>query len=207
MYIGNDIKQNKYWELWMLNYFIKYYKKGTNIIDLGANIGTSPLLMSEVLSDNCKIYSFEPIYHTILHKNIIDNNLTNSIFVYPYGLGTCKETLQISNINLSETYNFGGYCIKNNISDDNCFKVQILPLDYFQFQNVSLIKIDVEHMEIEVLEGSYELIQRCKPAIIIESWQFDVLQSSNIFKKLIDLGYIINPIPEGNHDFIMTINI
>ena len=81
----------------------------------------------------------------------------------------------------------------------------MVPVDYFNFENVSLIKIDVEHMEIEVLEGCLNLIKRCKPTILIETYQLDNLKQTNIFKELISLGYEINIIPEGYCDYIMKI--
>ena len=44
--------------------------------------------------------------------------------------------------------------IIHNLEDkDDSLGINIVPLDYFNFENISLIKIDVEHMEIEVLEG------------------------------------------------------
>jgi len=203
--IGFHIKNNNYWEIWMLKYIQENYITNTNIIDLGGNIGTTTLLMSEVLSENCKIYTFEPLYSDILLKNIIDNNLTDKVDLYPYGLGNKQEILKIDNINFNSTMNFGAVSLKNNITTDCGLAINIVPLDYFNFENVSLIKIDVEHMEIEVLEGSYELIKRCTPNIIIETYQIDTLKESKIFKNLETLGYSIIPILEGYNDYIMKI--
>jgi FkbM family methyltransferase len=198
------------WEEWMLKYIEKYYVKNTNMIDLGAHIGTSSLFMSEVISENCKIYAFDPVYHDILFKNVIDNNLLNKIVVYPYGLGNTETVLQIREVDFRTNFNFGSFSFvsQNNPSkSENLVNIDIVPLDWFHFENVSLIKIDVEHMEIEVLEGSYELIKRCRPTIIIETWNLNVFKESSIFKKLQELGYTIESIPEGNIDcdFIMKI--
>ena len=41
------------------------------------------------------------------------------------------------------------------------------------------------------LEGSLNLIKRCKPTIIIESFQLNKLEQSDVFKELIKLGYEI----------------
>jgi hypothetical protein len=69
--IGFSLKCGSYWEEWMFKYIQANYIPNTNIIDLGGNIGTTTLLMSEVLSENCKIYTFEPFYSDIIFKNII----------------------------------------------------------------------------------------------------------------------------------------
>ena len=206
--IGDYIKKGIYWEEWMLTYIQQNYIENTNIIDLGANIGTTTLLMSEVLSNNCKIFSFEPIYDDILFKNILENNLSDKVEIYPYGVGNKIETLKIKQINLLDIMNFGAVSIINNLEDkEDSYKIDIVPIDYFNFQNISLIKIDVEHMEIEVLEGCLNLIKCCKPTIIIETYQLDKLQKTNIFKELMDIGYEMDIISEGYNDYIMKIKI
>ncbi len=204
--IGNNLKNGSYWEEWMFKYIKQNYVENTNIIDLGGNIGTTTLLMSEVLSPNCKIKSFEPIYSDILLKNILDNNLNDNVDIYPYGVGNEIKTLKIKPINLSDNINFGAVSIIYNLENkDDSFSINIVPLDYFNFENVSLIKIDVEHMEIEVLEGCLNLIKRCKPTILIETYQLPNLLRTNIFKELLALGYVLDIIPEGYYDFIMKV--
>lgn len=178
------------------------------MIDLGGNIGTTTLLMSEVLSNNCKIYTFEPIYNNITLKNVLDNNLQNSIEVYPYGIGNKEKIMSIKPVDLRSSDNFGGINIINQQNDENrTVDIKIFPLDVFHFENVSLIKIDVEHMEILVLEGAYELIKKCKPTIIIETYQLDTLYQTEIYKNIVELGYKIEPLHEGYCDFIMKIQV
>lgn len=204
--IGNVIRSGGYWEQWMFKYIHQFYVQNTNMIDLGGNIGTTALLMSEVLSPNCKIFTFEPIYSDILLKNVKDNNVSDKIAVYPYGLGNEIKTLKIKPVNLYDTLNFGAVSIIETLTTEaDCMNIDIVPLDYFQLENVSLIKIDVENMEIEVLEGCIELIKRCKPTIIIESHQLQVLSQTKVFHELLEIGYNIYAIPEGVHDFIMVI--
>jgi len=170
------------------------------------NIGTTTLLMSEVLSNNCKIFTFEPIYSDILFKNILDNNLTDKVVIYPYGVGDEIKTLKIKPINLSDNINFGGISIINSLEDKyDSYKIDIVPVDYFNFENISLIKIDVEHMEIEVIEGCLNLIKTCKPTIIIETYQLNKFKQSGVFKKLMTLGYEMDIIPEECNDYIMKI--
>ena len=205
--IGNQIKNGNYWEIWMLKYIQSNYIKETNIIDIGSNIGTTTLLMSEVLSNNCKIYSFEPIYNDILFTNIIDNNLIEQVEIYPYGLGNKIKNINIKNLDLTCNINFGALSLVDHKEDNNedSLYVKIYPLDFFKLENVSLIKIDVENMEIETLEGCLETIIRCKPTILIETFQLDRLKESSTFKVLSEIGYDINLIPEGCFDFIMKI--
>ena len=204
--IGIFIRDGDYWEEWMFKYIQQNYIENTNIIDLGGNIGTTTLLMSEVLSNNCKIFTFEPIYSDILFKNILVNNLTDKVVIYPYGVGNEIKTLKIKPINLSDNINFGGISIINSLEDKcDSYKIDIVPVDYFNFENISLIKIDVEHMEIEAIEGCLNLIKICKPTVIIETYQLNKFKQSDVFKKLMTLGYEMDIIPEGCNDYIMKI--
>ena len=203
--IGNILSRGTYWELWMLEYFKKYYIQGTNMIDIGGNIGTTTLLMSEVISENNHIYTFEPIYHDIICKNIIDNKLEKKITLYPYGLGNQSTTYYLPKINFETNNNFGSTSIENKFVKNHNDEMELIikKLDDFDINNVSIIKIDVENMEILVLEGAYNLIEKYKPTIIIESYQYNLLTTSEIFIKIISIGYKIYPIPEGHMDFIM----
>lgn len=191
----------------MLDYIKSNYIPNTNIIDLGANIGTTTLLMSEVLSENCKIYSFEPLYDDILYKNIVNNNLTDKVDIFSCGIGNDHSTLKIKKIDLFSNINFGAISLKQSKSDEDFKEINIIPLDSLDLSNISLIKIDVEHMEIEVLEGCINLLTKYKPTIIIETYQLETLEKTEIFKKLSLLGYKIEPIKEGYFDFIMKIKI
>jgi FkbM family methyltransferase len=162
--------------------------------------------MEEVLSEGNKIFTFEPIYSDILLKNIVDNNLGEKIILYPYGAGNKIESVKIGNIDLTSSTNFGGTSIVDTLEDNyNSMKVNLIPVDVLNFDNISLIKIDVENMEIEALEGCINLIKQCKPTILIETYKFNDLVKTDIFKQLTELGYDINPIPEGYCDFIMKI--
>lgn len=46
--------------------------------------------------------------------------------------------------------------------------ISMRTIDSFEFSEVSFIKIDVEGYELPALEGARELIERCKPLILVE---------------------------------------
>ena len=140
--IGNVFRSHNYWEIWMLDYFIKYYKPNTNIIDLGGNIGSSSLLMSEILTPNNNIYVFEPIYFNILNKNIEDNKKEKDIILFPYGVGNCDKQIFFPKIDLTSNDNFGAKSIVgfyDNIVNEDDIIINIKKIDSFDFENISLI--------------------------------------------------------------------
>ena len=61
------------WDGWMRNDIPRYYKEGTDILDIGANIGYNSLMFS----DYGPVVSFEPMFHEIVIKNAEVNTFTS----------------------------------------------------------------------------------------------------------------------------------
>jgi FkbM family methyltransferase len=204
--ISHSLRLGKYWEVWMLRYLQRFYRAKSNIVDVGGYIGTSALLMSEILTPGNKIYTFEPVFNNILLKNVKANSLDNTVVLYPFGLGNQNSIADVPKLDLAKCENFGGISLIHSGSL-NCrkMKIPICKLDDFWLNNVSLIKIDVENMEIAVLEGAIELITNYKPAIIIATHDLEKLKNSKAFAKLSLLGYVIRNIAEGWHDYLLHI--
>ena len=74
-YIGNTLKQGYEWDGWMRHDVEKYYKPGTDIIDIGANIGYNTLMFS----DYGPVFSFEPVFFEIANMNLKSNELKNKV--------------------------------------------------------------------------------------------------------------------------------
>ena len=72
---------------------------------------------------------------------------------------------------LSKEHASGRGNLRNKVMDPKWIKlkpIRIFPLDYFQLKDINLIKIDVDGMDKEVVEGAIETIKKYKPVIIIE---------------------------------------
>jgi FkbM family methyltransferase len=62
--------------------------------------------------------------------------------------------------------------------------VHVRALDSFSIRDVSLIKIDVEGHEVEVLRGAVETISASRPVVLVEIKDQNVQQVSSFFKDL-----------------------
>jgi FkbM family methyltransferase len=212
-------EKNKLWEHWLEKYIKECYKENTNMIDIGANIGTFSLMMSRYISSGSYIYSFEPVYHNILNMNIKQNNLENKIKSFDIGLSNKSEKLQGGFIDFSVESNYGFTQISNleKATSDTKLIINVETLDSFNIDNVSFIKIDVEGSERQVLEGSINTIHRCKPTILIEIWCTsknslkkyskesnlqEVKNQFDVFEFLFNLGYICIPVSPVSDDFL-----
>ena len=221
--IGNCIRKGILWGKENTNVFKKYYRHNSNILDIGGFIGTVSLVLSEIIDKNKNIYVFEPQYYDCLIKNIIDNNLKDIIIPYKYGLSNINGFIPCNNIDLKKKGNYGGQHLttlhnkslelQTVCKGDNT--IELKKLDDFAFNNIGLIKIDVEGFELLVLKGGIETIKKNNyPPIFIEIWdaqcwrnkkdtrEFYIKNKNDIINYLLDLNYKI--VNNEGHDYIFV---
>lgn len=179
-YIKNCLKNFQIWER-VIHGLIRHYSLPNSIaIDIGAHIGTHTLGMARSVGPKGIVYAFEPqmkIYRELV-MNIRLNQYAN-VKAYRCALGASEGVTQMGPPLLG---NEGGTSI--GIGSDYC---RLQRLDAFQLNNVSLIKIDVENFELEVLRGAVKTITRNRPIIIIEIFKIWQKEENKKFEQTIDL--------------------
>ena len=186
-YIGNAISKGHEWDGWMRNDIPTYYKEGTDILDIGANIGYNSLMFS----DYGPVVSFEPMFHEIVIKNAQNNALKHSINVYRCALSNEKKSMEMFIPNRgcqsNTQINYGGTSF--HTEEDMKGVGMLVPcerLDDVYTGTPSIIKIDVEEHELQVLEGAKETIKKYMPTILVEIHDFE---NSPVADFLESLGY------------------
>jgi FkbM family methyltransferase len=223
------LREGKLWGDNMEKFVKELYEPNTNMIDVGSHIGTFTLIMSKYLSNDYKIFSFEPVFYDILTKNINDNNLDNKVILFKNGLSNKQANFPSFNLDIDQETGFGAFSFKKIQNEKFKFSdnlnsssngINFYKLDDFQFKNVSFIKIDVEFFESEVLEGAIETIFYNKPTILIELFLITPVLSESqtchedfeaslvknttfsCFSFLSVLGYICFPIFPESGEFL-----
>jgi len=133
-------------------------------VDVGAHIGihTTRLALKGI-----DVYAFEPnpIVHKLLHKNV--EKLPN-VKVFDCALGDRAKEAVFYIHKEQPSSGFGSLhniYARKNIQE---IKVKVRTLDSFNLKNVSLIKVDTEGNEFNVLKGSIKTLRRHKPRLILE---------------------------------------
>jgi len=183
-YVHSVLADNKYYEGQTLKMSSILLNCVSGIIlDIGAFVGTHSLYWSMI--DNRKVYSFEPnpVAFEYLKKNILlnDIDLVNPINCGMYSTsGTCQIHTP-NNKNLAHTIVKEGadLPIKLNTVDEFSSNID---------EKISLIKIDVEGLELDVLKGASTTIKTYKPLLLVETNMFD--QELSVLQFLIKYDYI-----------------
>ncbi|MFH5925952.1 FkbM family methyltransferase [Roseomonas xinghualingensis] len=155
-----------------------HFGAGVVAIDCGANIGVHTVEWARLMHDWGRVIAFEAqekIFYA-LAGNIALNNCLNvqarwaavgascgtiNVPEPDYHLPSSYGSLELRRREQTE---FIGQSIDYTAGTDTA----VIPIDAFQLPRLDLIKIDVEGMEIDVLEGAADTIRRCRPQMVIE---------------------------------------
>jgi len=171
---------------------------GGVIVDVGANTGNHSLFFAAAM-DAARVIVFEPNPAAGLHlrRTIEANGLTN-VDTSHLGAGVGRENGRM-------TIDAGrrGHLGTARLIADDAGGVEVRTLDDAVQGPVDLIKIDVESMELDVLDGARRLIEMQKPVLLVE------VEDANIrpFLALVgNLGYRVERVfaDEGYANYLVT---
>ncbi len=188
-HIAHTINLDGLYEKTNLEFFIEWIKSNCpsfldgTVLDIGANIGNHSVFFSNYFN---KVISFEPHpkIFKILNLNTEDKK---NIEIHNFGLSNING----NNFMVENNLNMGGSRITNNKKNID-LSVALKKLDDFgkEYKNITLLKIDAEGHELEVLEGAVNIINRNKPIIIFEQQKSDFIDgSTSIINFLRSINY------------------
>ena len=197
-FIGKSFLNQKYWGLQDIDIISKIIefkcKKKNKIVfyDVGANIGTHSIALSNIFKNKIVIRAFEAqsnIYE-MFNQSIKINNLNNIELYHNAVSDKNDEIIRIDLPDYSKQNNFGGLeLLKPFQNSDNAQmqksgifeEIKSIKLDIFN-EEVDFIKIDVEGMENLVLKGSKNLIVNHRPFLFMELLKSKLEDVTEFFK-------------------------
>jgi FkbM family methyltransferase len=173
--------------------FIRAHCGKGDIIHAGTFFGDFLPPLSNALSDEAKVWAFEPNSenYRCAYITLLINDLSN-VKLYNCGLGDESST---SNM-LIESENGaslgGGSRIINEEKDGKTIEVNVKRVDDVVGKDriVTILQLDVEGYEKQALTGALNMINRCKPILILEDNK-GVIDTSWFKANISSIGYEI----------------
>ena len=194
--IKQRLSQGLPWEPSTDEVIWKYVVPGSTVLDIGAHIGTHSVTMSRAVGYQGTVIAFEPqkkIFRELC-KNLELNNCCN-VKPLHVALGTEEKTAFLG---IPENFNEGGRSVETSGPEE----VLMRPLDSYNLNNISFIKMDVENFEDEVLDGSIKTLLKNRPILFLEIQGNRVVVArrkvnreekvKGTIRKLEKLGYIVS---------------
>lgn len=143
---------------------------GDVVVEVGANIGAHTIGLARHVGMKGKVFAFEPqrSCYALLQAQIALNS-TNNIFCFNEGVSSKTGKLWLPPLDYTKQGNFGGVSLIDK-PDEGFEAVAVSTLDERLCETqIALLKIDVEGMEREVLEGAEQILSHSKPLLYVEN--------------------------------------
>jgi len=149
-----------------------------SFVDAGAHTGFYSVYMCQLYP---KVFAFEPspFQRGYLERNKVSNDLKN-LTVFSSALGETRSTAKLYVMGRSGGSNTLCKEVASVGDPMSVIDVEVLSLDSLRslISPVSVIKIDVEGLEMELLRGAKETIVEDGPMIVCEVWQSEIRRAN-----------------------------
>jgi len=173
-----------------------HFGTGVIAIDCGANVGVHTIEWARLMHGWGEVISFEAqekIYYA-LAGNVAINNCLNVSARFS-AVGSHCSFIDVPDIDYLTPSSFGSFEIKKRMNSEyigqtidykKTKSVPLVSIDSLNLDRLDFLKIDVEGMEEEVLEGAKNSIQKNNPIMLIEIIKSD---KNSIESFLNECGY------------------
>lgn len=183
-----------------MNFWRKFIKPGSLALDIGANIGdtTVPIALAAGKDGLTLAFDPNPYVFRILELNASLNKDKTSIIPLPYAITPedCEVTYNSSEasfanggISVDGRSRHGRFSLEKKVKGVNL--VRFLNSDYSSWlPKLSLIKVDAEGFDVEILKSISSLIREYRPALVGEFFQkYTLQQREALFNVVAGFGY------------------
>jgi FkbM family methyltransferase len=146
-----------------LHSFVGRIRAGQTVWDVGAHVGLYTLPSARACGPGGRVFAFEPMPRNVRHlrRHVSLNELRNVVIVEA-AVGREAGRLRMTD---------GGSSSECHVDPDGGLEVTAIALDQWRAASdapvPSLVKIDVEGAEVDVLEGARETLARHRPPIYL----------------------------------------
>lgn len=164
---------------------------GDWVIDIGANVGHYTCAMSQLVGEAGRVFALEPVPATfdLLASNVATCRFRNVTLLNVAASDRCGQAAMKIPVARSGLRNYYEARLSREAGGVQVFR---LAVDQLAISGaVRLVKIDVEGHEGDALRGMWSLLERDRPALIVEN------SSGALVPLLQELGYTAEWLPDS----------
>lgn len=166
--------------------FKQVLREGDVAMDVGANIGSLTVPMAQLVGTTGHVYAWEPGANnlTVLQRNIEQNGLSDRVTIMPCGASNSDGDVAVQQV---ASLHLWRRPEPQFLPLGDTVKVPVRTIDSLKLPKLKFLKIDIDGMELECIEGMDETIKRCRPYIYIENEQQGKMDK--VIAALTERGY------------------
>jgi FkbM family methyltransferase len=206
--IACAIKEDRIFDIEILDLAKKYIKKDTVALDVGSNFGQMAILFSNLTGENGEVHAFDAddFVFSVLQKNIEANNKKNIIAHFGAVHDKKDETLFFPVQDFERFSTYGSYGI--DYVNGKGRPVKTITIDSLQISKpISFMKVDVQGGDLFALKGAKQTILQHKMPIIFEYEYLFEDELNLCFQEYVDfvneIGYKFVKVINGQNYLIM----
>ncbi|RZN83102.1 MAG: FkbM family methyltransferase [Winogradskyella sp.] len=139
------------------------------VLDVGSNFGYLGAVWADSISKTGNVSAFEPnknLFASVTKTVEANEKFKSNLKVYHLAVGAKNERIKLNASNFSSNAQSMETAIET-------YEVNMVTLDDFlnkkSFQQIDLIKIDVDGIELDILKGAKNLLQQNNSIVIVET--------------------------------------
>lgn len=155
------------------------------IIEVGANAG----YLTVPLARKARVVAIEPQKNIfrLLVSNVYLNALEERVSCFNVACGSSEGVVYMPNIGYEQETSHGAFEVRPEKGGIYSVPTPLSTVDKINKTIPSMIKIDVEGYELEVLKGAADTIREFRPALYVENDRKE--KSEELISYLWDIGY------------------
>lgn len=170
-------------EAWV---FSQLVRPNMTAVEVGANIGVLTVPLARFVGSRGKVIALEPqrIVYQMLCGNIALNALDN-VFAHHAAAGRAAGSIMVPPVDYAAQGNFGGVSLGLSGEGE---AVPLVTIDQLGLSSCDFMKVDVEGMELDVLLGAPDTIEKFRPRLYVENDRGGE-KSADLIAHLLALDY------------------
>jgi len=178
-----------------------HFGDGVVALDGGANIGVHAIEWSKLMRGWGSVIAVEAqerIFYA-LAGNLTLQNCFNARAVWA-ALGAEEGSISFPEPDYRKSGSFGSFELRARVGTENIGQAidysaptshcKLITIDSLSLERCDLIKLDLEGMELDALQGASETLVRCRPILFVETIKSDKTAISQVLR---DAGYVVMP--------------